>query len=289
MDTPDRTLRIALTPGAYQDFFDEDWKQLLIRRTKETKLDDPVSDLIVSWDGIGHSFGLPFMIVRSVHKMRHRMYNHKDPLRVADKIADWIGNQIAQDQPSIAGSKIKDAAKRAAKKYRDQNPEKITRTFEETWAECLERPDFPRVLWSIQRLCYGSMHHSYENYVRHAVQIAKNNDKYEATGKAFWNDVASLVGEGTAFECLGAPTSDSETIADEVTLARLVRNSLAHNGGRLSKALKRQKVLYGDSFPFALDEQDRLQISPIDVRSLFQLLSHRVDVFTDAILQPGIL
>jgi hypothetical protein len=83
----------------------------------------------------------------------------------------------------------------------------------------------------------------------------------------------------------GVPLAELCWTHDEVTLARLVRNALAHNGGRFGAELEKYKARFVDATGTATPElQDdlfilvdgKIQITPGNTKYLFGVLKERV-------------
>src|SRR5207253_2041712 len=79
-------------------------------------------------------------------------------------------------------------------------------------------------LWGSQRTVYGAVYHTYENFVSRCVGLARNEPDYRSpNAKALHADARAAFGDTTADFCLTDQAVDA---------ARLVRNALAHHGGK---------------------------------------------------------
>jgi len=133
------------------------------------------------------------------------------------------------------------------------------------WEKYLEISTFNTTLFSSQRICYGAVYHAYENFLSRCVGIAKNKPNYRAKkADSLAADLNGLI-DGAGTTCL--KNSDIE-------FARLVRNSLAHNGGRVTPAIVSRNTTIR-----IIDDQ--LNIWPEDTKSLFDMLKNKVLWFAE--------
>jgi hypothetical protein len=123
----------------------------------------------------------------------------------------------------------------------------------------------------VGRVCYSGICHTYENFLRQAIGVAKGN---KVRG-----DFTALAKE--AEKLLGKPIADSCLRDLQVNIARLVRNALAHNGGEETSQLKAVK----HGIPV---EDGILQVMPLDTHRLFALLKDRAFRTAEAVVAlPG--
>jgi hypothetical protein len=141
------------------------------------------------------------------------------------------------------------------------------------WRAMLEEPEFQLAVWGSQRIGYGSIYHAYENFIRECMAAALGRPEYKAHRlHRLARDARRLFGARITDDCL---------LSESVTIARLVRNTLAHNAGRESESLKR--------LPHGLAvENGILQILASDNRRLFDLLKTRAyRLARKAVRRPG--
>ena len=134
-------------------------------------------------------------------------------------------------------------------------------TAEESWEKMLEIPVIRVGLWGAERICFSALFHAYENFVRHVFGLITHNDPgYRIKDlKAFPSDFEKAFGAELAQTCLNDV---------EVRNARIVRNAVAHNGGRNTDELR--KVQH--DFPI---HDDQIQITTQHTRTLHQSLKER--------------
>jgi hypothetical protein len=122
-------------------------------------------------------------------------------------------------------------------------------------------------LWGTQRVVYGAIYHAYENFVSQCVGVVKNDPGYRSdNGKSLLADLKAAFDAGTIQDCVTDPV---------INIARLIRNALAHHGGRETEELKKE--------PHGIAICDgELQIMPDDTRHLFNALKDRALKLADA-------
>jgi hypothetical protein len=108
-------------------------------------------------------------------------------------------------------------------------------------------------------LGYSAIYHSYENFVRECMAILEGKEDYKIDSlKALKRDFTHHFGEPLFAECVTHQRVDT---------ARLIRNALAHNGGRETAQLPSDHGIRIES--------GVLQIMASDVKALMELLQNR--------------
>lgn len=276
MDTnerPTRIYKVALNFEAYRDFFKDKWKMSLIERTDETPLEVAATDLLFDWDGIGNLFAFPNNVMENIDDFLKTLHDRQSPVEVAKRIAQSIGEQLSRDEPSVSRGKIMAAATRAASTVTKTRRSEPKVTANDLWTRWIPHPRFTMCLRATQRLAYGSLYHAYENYLRHVIEVIKGVADYRFKHE----DIKQHLGQAVFEHCFDRA---------ELRLARYVRHSLAHAGGRMtSDLIKERKRLEeaGLEFPFEIQDET-LQLLPIHIAELYDLLCISVDLFTDSTL-----
>jgi hypothetical protein len=131
---------------------------------------------------------------------------------------------------------------------------------------------FHTSLWGLERLCYGGLYYSYECYLTQCLRLKRRKPDYR--WKRFdqcFLDFQAAFGSTLAESCL----KDGE-----INIARLTRNALAHNGGRITKEFE------GLTHTFCI-EGGEIQINAEHTTSLFHKLKDQVIALTaSAIVMP---
>jgi hypothetical protein len=134
---------------------------------------------------------------------------------------------------------------------------------------------FKTTLWSSQRICYAAIYHAYENFVTRCVAEAKNKPNYRpkkhkrTPTEALGDDLNDII-PGAGDYCL----KDAH-----VDFARLVRNALAHNGGRSAPEIEAKNTEHktdGGRVHKLMILDGMIQVVPDDTRFLFDLLKQKV-------------
>ena len=135
-------------------------------------------------------------------------------------------------------------------------------------------PNSPFVSFGSQCINYGSLFFAYEDFVSNTIRTREPSYSSKTKGIAI------------AFtEQFGKPLTDYCWSDAEIDLARLVRHTLAHNGGRFGPTLEKYRadrfvdatrsapLLRGELFYIV---NGRIQITPCNTKYLFAVLKDRV-------------
>lgn len=257
---------------SYESFFDNNWKLEIGKVAKGTALDDAVVDLLVNWEAIANTHQMPHVLVQSLQGAwkisfssesgaMGRIVSFADSLTssLLDEMKSFSPAQKAQVRRII--KRIATNTKVAAQQSAQKDPD--------LWNGMTHDPQFKGLhlsLWGSQRLCYPALYFAFEVYVRILVsKVAKVPEKRI-------DKLADI--KKAAIPVLTASVVD-KAIDAKVDTARMVRNSLVHDGGRESQQLKNRNhgilVLSGT-----------LQIRPTDTKNLYHDLKDRVLELTKA-------
>jgi hypothetical protein len=264
---------------SYATFFNHPWSKEMLELVDGTKLDPPVYELCVSlraaanthvmpsllatvlqsfWDGVAKHDGFSHSFVRKVaeeipHRLRHRLSNqsrkelHNEIMalgRQLNDLADKAGGKVVEPP------KVWDAL--------------INSNHELHWG-----------IWGAQRLCFMALVYAYEHFFKQCVSIKRDDPGYHVKEyKQLIGDVEKEFGKEISEGCL-----DNEFM--EVT--RLVRNAIAHNGGRETKKLKTFQGADGKGHGFAVERGFLQVMAPHNVK-LIEVIEQNVFVFTQKVL-----
>ncbi len=175
---------------------------------------------------------------------------------MGNSLSNMRRKQLANAVRDIA-DQVKDATTEAASAF----------DLKTLWSDFLapDSMEFHLSLWGSQRLCYGSVYHAYENFIRQCVGIARKEPEYRALFAKLVTDGKAAFGNEVIAKCLEDQV---------VTVARLTRNALAHNGGQVDDQLSR--------IPHDLVvENDEIEIMPLHTKRLFDELKRRAFRLTE--------
>lgn len=259
----ERTIYLDRRLQAYESFYDHTWAKRFSELTRGTVLDQPAFDLCVNWKAAANTHRTPWILVHSL-EWQLNGYARDDPTRIGAIVGELERRllvEIGADLPGQARKKLT----RAVRKLSDNAIQARTQAHREMsaqmsaeahWSALMGETEFGLSIWGAQRLCYGAVYHAYENFVRQCVAIivGKSPD---------WRPGAELV--QLAQQALGSTVVSQCFSSIEITVARHVRNALAHHGGRITKELEgiRHNIQVIDG---------TLQISAPDTRNLFDQL-----------------
>jgi hypothetical protein len=254
---------------SYKTFFDHDWARRIMDVTAGTKLDDCVFSLCVNWKAAANTHIVPWFVVTSMAHFAAGMTKSHEPLtvKIIKATAARLLAEMGDSLRNMQRKKLSNAIDRIGKEVcegleRQEDQEELKPEF--YWQMYLgsQYPhEFRLIVWGSQRICYGAVYHAYEDFIRGCVRIAscpKTHAGYSGHRKLM-DEVEKHFGQQVAQDCLNAP---------EVRAARLVRNALAHNGGKETDELK--KIQHGIRV-----EGGVLQIMAPDTRRLFDVLKDR--------------
>jgi hypothetical protein len=151
------------------------------------------------------------------------------------------------------------------------------------WDFLTHSSEFQFSILGTQRINYGSLFFAYEDFLANVIRTKEptysSKDKKNPIHAAF----PRHFGDSLADFCWNH---------DEVTLTRLVRNALAHNGGRFGGDLEKSKTRFVDATgavnPKLQDDllilvDGKIQITPGNTKYLFGVLKERVTKIVEAI------
>jgi hypothetical protein len=253
---------------SYQTFFDHTWVENIDTMVAGTKLERPIFNLCVSWKAAANTCILPWLICDSVSEFSVGFTMGREPF--AAQVIEACAKRLPNEMSRLSNMQRKEliaAVKKIGTELRDrlaQQAHEFTVSANQMWMAFLNgagASEFRLSIWGSQRTAFGAIYHAYENLLREAVSLASGRPQYKVRKvSTLLTDCANLFGQPIADMCLADP---------DVRAARLVRNALAHNGG------KETAELCGVAHGIRL-ENGELQIMAPDTRRLFDLLKVRV-------------
>jgi hypothetical protein len=246
---------------SYQSFFDHDWAARFGKLSDKSKLQLPAFDLTRDWKGIAVATRMPWLMVESV-KSFHGGFTKTNPpfhTRLAKMFGEYVTNKSQlsnmrkKELVEIVGQLGADVQRDMARSGPAFDPQTL-------WQDYLGVSEFGLALWNAQRIAYGAIYYAYENFLQRVVAVGRRDESYRAMNIGeLRNGLESLLGAALTLQSLDDP---------EIEIARLARNALTHDGGRISEKLRAK--------PHGITvEGDELQIMPHDTRRLFDLLKGR--------------
>jgi len=248
---------------SYRTFFDHDWARRIGDLASGTVLDEAVFALGITWKSVANTHLMPWLLADSLAELLQSFLGGTEP--TASRVIRAIHDQLLK---SIGGSLPMRARKRLSAKIndlsasailaRDQAHRRLERRYNSNaiWQELLQTSEFRLSIWGSQRVCYGAVYHAFEDFARHCIAIASGEeDDWRPSGEVL--EVARAT--------YGNDFVDSILGDHALTVARLVRNALAHRGGRLTKELENINHGFGV-------EDGVVQIMACDTANLYHVL-----------------
>lgn len=276
-DEPSIFIRVDDQLDEYRPFFDHQWAAEIEQLAAGSKLAEPVFTLHVNWLAAANTCAIPWLTCHGLAQQWRSRLEGQQPLarrmteELAERLAGEMEGEISKSkQKRLAGAIERIGQQIGAESAAPGGPQDANAL----WQAMLEEAEFQLAVWGSQRIAYGSIYHAYENFVRECMAIALGRPEYKAHRlNRLARDARRLFGATITRNCL---------LAESVTIARLVRNTLAHNAGRETENLKR--------LPHGLViENGIIQILASDNRRLFDLLKRRAyRIARKAIGLPGV-
>ena len=253
---------------SYRTFFDHVWAEKIGKLAAGTKLESPVFNLRINWKAAANTCVVPWLICTTVSGFSAGFAMGREPF--AAQMVSACAKRLPAEMPGLSNMRRKELSVAVKKIGTDlmallaQQADESAVNANEMWTTLLNgaaQSEFRLSIWGSQRISYGAIYHAYEDFVRECIGLGLGRAKYKPRGgtKELVADAGQHFGPQIADACLNSP---------DVKIARLVRNSLAHNGGKETDELK--KVQHG-----ILVEDNVLQIMAPDTRRLFYVLKER--------------
>ena len=267
----DREIWVDERYASYERFFDHDWARRFLATTQGTRLDLGALDLCTDWKGAASVASMPWLLILTLQEF------HKGYMQRSEPFLNVLAKALREHVMAGMGGALSNIKKMQLTRIIDDLNSRVraemsrsTRKLsaEPVWRQYLAITEFRLALWSSQRICYGATYHAYENFLRQVAVIGEpqRRDRHEpiATMKKL---LAKILGKDLTHELLGE---------ERILVAQLVRNALAHNGGRPSLELRKKR--HGLTI-----EGGVIQIMALDVRQLFDLLKGKALLIAEKI------
>jgi hypothetical protein len=257
----------------YRTFFDHQWASEIVELVSDTKLVPVVASLALHWKSIANAHLMPWLVCESLSNFAAGFLGVRPPIDVAvvraiqQRLVNELGDAISRRGAKTLQSAV-DRIARSALEASAAAAEVTRYSFQpaDFWLEFLSNREFQLSIVGSQRLCYAGVYFAYENFVRQCTSVATGvpESVYQRCFRTQLNDMEATFGHDV-----------TERLADaRVNVARLIRNSLVHAGGRISDELR--QVPHGLSV-----EKGVLQIKATDTARLFHQLKARVSCLAE--------
>ncbi len=260
-----KEMTIDVRLDSYRSFFDHAWAASMMTRANGTPVYPFIFDLCVAWRGIANTFALPFITVGMFTAFSKGLSKAHEPfgnqlLRLtSETLIGRMGDSLNSTKRKKLQSILSDIYQKT-KSAVDNHELDIDR--DKLWDNLLDKYEMQVAVWGSQRLAYGALYYSYEDFLIRCVKLQFKVNKYRIKrGEKANEDFARAFGDEGCRYCW----QDRD-----VQIARETRNCLVHNGGRQTDALKdlEPDIQVGDDL--------ELHLMAPHVRDLHELLKNRV-------------
>jgi hypothetical protein len=271
---------------SYKSFFDHDWAKRLMMLTDGTELEEPAFVLNTNWKATVNSQFMPWLMMGSFQNFEKGYLRPKPTLTeivirglmksIPDATTNFLSNTSRKKLAKVIrdlGERLKCANEVAQNVELDElKPQTVFHGF-------LYGPGGSELQVSIfggQRTSYGAFFFEYENFVTSCVGLARKKDEtlkeeeYRVySSKTLFKHFKAAFDEELAEYCLNDKP---------VRVGRIVRNALAHNGGKIDKedwAEVRGVIEEIDGFARIMPEHNRILFDALRERA-FKLAERTV-------------
>lgn len=278
-DMPMRQIISDSDLTSYRGFMDYEWAKAIGKQSAGTILEYSVFDLTMSWKGASNTFAMPLLMIEGSTSFWTAYSKGYCDQSMVFAIIQKLGERLCKEVEftNMKQKEVKAALDRIVREA--AHAEEVARDAfvfptDELWYSYLtpKQPgsaEFHLILWTSQRLCFSSLIHAYEFFVQDVLRIKGGMpDSWRPHFEDLVSEMKQQLGDSIAHDCLTHP---------DINSAKLVRNSLAHNGGKETDNLKGEHEI-------RTCPDGRLLIWPENNRKLFELLKDRASKIIDAAL-----
>jgi hypothetical protein len=268
---------------SYEKFFDHDWSECMFEAVRNSPLKDAVETVMVAWRSVNGAHLLPWLMIQSLKLFAEGKsegslgfradYSGKVIDALVDKLESRMQFNLKYDQRVILRrvvTQIEREAFEAMKAAQAQCPFDVPGY----WRFLAHNTEFSFCILGTQRVNYGSLFFAYEDFLANTIRTREPT--YTSKKEPIKDAFPRYFGNSLADFCWNH---------DEVDLARLVRHTLVHNGGRFGADLQKYEARFldvtGTSAPLLRGEMflivdGKIQIMPCNTRHLFGILKERL-------------
>ncbi len=268
----EKSIRLDDRMESYRSFFDHGWSKLIYRLAGSTALEESVFDLGRAWKAAANTHVLPWLMAQQLKHFHAGLMQMDEPF--ATQFVSTLLARLSRDAEGSIPLEVVDQLRTLLREVAFElgvNQQRNSDEFnlQEVWRQFLGQPEFRLSLWGSQRLAYGAVYFAYEDFLLRSFKLTAGKAKYQIQGKKFGKDFADEFGTALRDECWSH---------SQVSISRLTRHALVHNGGRLTDNLK--KLNHG-----LCVEGDEIQILAPDTKALYDLLKVRALWLTEHIVR----
>jgi hypothetical protein len=268
---------------SYKQFFDPCWCKRMFEAVETSPLNDAISALMVAWRSTNGAHMLPWLMAHSLRRFAEGEGNGSLRFRadysgaivkgIVTKLESRMQHSLKRDQ-RLALKRVVTKIEKEAHDDLKAAQSKAEFPLARYWEFLTHASEFQFSILGTQRINYGSLFFAYEDFLANVIRTKEPT--YSSKKENIKFAIARRFGDPLADFCWNR---------DEVTLARLVRNALAHNGGRFGADLEKYKTRFVDATGTTTPKfqgdlfvllDGKIQITPLNTTYLFGVLKDRV-------------
>jgi hypothetical protein len=258
---------------SYKDYLDSKRiKKIATRVDEDTVLGKHLFRLFMDLRGIHYNASMPYILPHSIATFHSGYTQSLNPNRSLLNFASAIMKRLSNEVPQLIKNrrlarKIKQRLVEMSSDYLDIDQKFPVIDSKSLWDNYLdmENSTFAYAVWSNQRVSYLAGFSAYDNFMARVIKDALKLPECRTTSRYFSEDIK---------KAFGSEVTNVAWTGDEMITLRLIRNSLAHAGGKLTDELKQRK--HG-----CIIENDIIQITPENIKHLFRAIISAVESIVD--------
>jgi len=252
----------------YEGYLPDDWMGHALDTSKPAAaLSEIVADLLLAWRTVAYTASMPVTVIKTMQAAMLGYARVVSPDASVIAFSDGVLARVSQRIPDLVEDRrLRERLVRELVTLGDEiRAQRATLTtempVEPIWQDFLKQDAFVQGVWSSQRVSFVAFYNAYEAFLVDCAKRALGVTQLRAQDKQFPESLRTAFGTDLSVPCWTHP---------EIHIARDVRNSLSHAGGRETEKLKKQK--HGIRL-----EGGVLQIIPDDNHRLLRRLRNGVD------------
>lgn len=269
-----RTIRVDDRVDAYESLHPAEWAERVFKSVPVTSVyRNPLLDLLMSWRSTGYVAAFPAASARMCESTLQGYVREGKPNGSVIEFGENILQSVVQQVPELTHDLclqeklLKALVNSALRLVEGRDRVGQTATIDEFWPQFLADPAFQMTVWSSQRLAYVSFYNAYEAFLVECAKLASSETSLRTQSQEFKTVLRNSFARDVYDSCWSSL---------DISVAREIRHSLSHAGGRLTEKLLRMKHQ-------VLVEDGCLQILPDDNKALLHCLRKGVDSLVESI------
>jgi hypothetical protein len=268
MSDPVRNIFIDTRIEAYEGYLPDAWAPTVFGRVKPgAALDSLLVDLVLAWRTTAYTASMPATAIKAMQAATLGYARFVSPDSSIISFADGILAKVSRKVPELVDdrnlrARLVSEIATVADEFRAQRAAVMPEMpINPIWQDFLKQDAFQMSVWSSQRVSYVAFYNAYEAFLVDCAKRALSITQLRTMDGAFLNALRTAFGSDLSGPCW---------THHEIHIAREVRHSLSHAGGRETEKLKKQR--HGIKLMDGV-----LQIVPHDNHALLRRLCAAVD------------